>query len=81
MKKVIVFSCLFSGIDWFYNTEKNTFIHPYEANLSDPAFWISGTQIPPYIAEIALKEFQCSIDYLENYGLSVKEINVYTFAA
>jgi hypothetical protein len=75
MKKVIVFSDLFQKIDWFFNTEKQTFIHPYEANLADSAFWVSSIEIPEWIAEIALDEFRCSEDYLSEYGLSVREIN------
>jgi hypothetical protein len=75
MKKVIVFSDLFQKIDWFFNTEKQTFIHPYEANLSDPAFWVASLEIPDWISEIALDEFRCSEDYLSEYGLGIREIN------
>jgi len=74
MKNVIIFSDRFTGIDWYFNSDKQTFIHPDKADLSDPAFVISGTEIPEYIAEIALIEFKCSLDYLETYGLGIREI-------
>lgn len=75
MKKAIVFVDLFQGITWFFNTEKQTFIHPYEANLADPAFWYPLTEIPAYVAEIALDEFQCTESYLHENGLGLQKIS------
>ena len=74
MNNYIVFSDKFSGIDWFYNHSKESFIHPDKADLSSADYWTEKTYVSEFIAEIALSEFKCSSDYLD-CALGIRAFN------
>ena len=74
MINLIYFSDKFTGIDWFFNHSKQSFIHPDKADLTYPDFFTEDLFVPEYIGEIALNEFKCTEDYLDRaLGIVVHE--------
>ena len=65
MINLIAFCDTYTGIDWYYNNFKMSFIHMDKVDLSDQDFWTEEVTISEFIREIAEEEFKCSPDIVD----------------
>lgn len=72
MEKFIICFDNNNGKTFYFNDSKQTFVLSDIADLSDEAFHSSVNYCPLWVQDIAISEFNCSLEFAENFGIQVR---------